>query len=61
MSGGRDRAGGSLYSKIPGPEGRLGLELGGPYIVRSHVRIGGSLYSEVQCIMGNGHMGTLPL
>ena len=27
--------------------------------MRSHVHRG-SLYSEVQCIMGNGHMGPLP-
>ena len=35
---------------------------GGPCTMRSHVQKGpgpgpGGLYSEVQCIMGNGHMG----
>ena len=34
-----------------------GLGPGDPYLVRSHVQ-GGSLYGEVQCILGNGHMGT---
>ena len=36
---------------------------GGPCAVRSHVqrragaRANGALYSEVQCIMGDGHIG----
>ena len=55
---GRDDRGGSLYR---GAGGR-----GGRHTVKSklnkfeHIRGGmGSLYGEVQCIMGNGHMGTL--
>ena len=42
MSGGD-----SLYSEVPCPE--VGLEGGGA--------VGGGLLSEVQCIMGNVHMG----
>ena len=34
-----------------------GFGPGDPYLVRSHVQ-GGSLYGELQCITGNGHMGT---
>ena len=45
-------------------EGRQGCwGLGGPCKVRSYVREAGSgrgsLYGEVKCIMGNGHMGPL--
>ena len=47
-----------------GVGGGLGLE--NPCIVRSHVQGGpgpgdGFLYSEVQCIMGNAHMGPQPV
>ena len=51
----------SLYSEVPCPGGR---GLGGVCTVRSNVQgngleLGVSLYGEVQCILGNGHMGTL--
>ena len=47
----------SLYSEVPCPmsEGRDGRGLG--QVRRSDL----SLYGDVQCIVGNGHMGTRPL
>ena len=54
MSRGARAKGQSLYSGIQCPEGA------GLHTVRSPVKVGGpggSLYGEIQCIMGNGHMG----
>ena len=47
----------SLPSELPCPEGSG--PKGGPCIVRSHVQEGrarGSMYGEVQCITGDGHL-----
>ena len=48
----------SLQSWSPDVITRMGGD--GVSTVRSHVQGVGALYSEVQCIMGNGHMGHLP-
>ena len=39
----------------------LGTRSAGPLCLGGGVPISGGLYSEVQCIMGNGYMGTPPV
>ena len=56
---GGDSWGGSLYQEVPCLEaagGFLCSEV--PCLERGRL-VSVGLYSEVQCIMGNGHMGTL--
>ena len=58
LGNGGDSGGGSLYQEVPCLEGAGGFLCSEVSCLERGRLVPVGLYSEVQCIMGNGHMGT---